>query len=179
MLEKVGASVPETTPTPEKLSGTLLPTPSAVVANVTPPLKFPAPVGANVIVTEAAPWGFSVRGRERLLMENPAPLKVACVMVRLVPPMFERLTVLVRLDPKLVFPKAIDAGFGESVPRVTPSPEAVRETIDCAFDPAKEIVMVGSLAAAGWNWTLNGALCPVVNVSGSVMPVTWNPEPNP
>src|ERR1019366_1601184 len=61
-LEGLGESVPGVTPAPEKLSTTLLFTPSAVVANVTLPLKFPAPVGANVIVTEAVAAACSVRG---------------------------------------------------------------------------------------------------------------------
>lgn len=33
--------------------------------------------------------------------------------------------------------------------------------------------------AAGWNWTLNGAVCPAATTSGKVTPVTWKPEPNP
>ena len=174
-----GESVPGATPTPEKLSTTLLFTPSAVIANVTLPLRFPAPVGANVIVTGAVAAACSVRGRARLLIENPAPLMIACVTVRSVPPLFERVTVLVWLDPTLVFPKAICEGLGESFPRMTPLPEADRETIGCAFGPSKEIVMVGSPESVGWYWTLKEAVCPDVNSSGVVMPVTWKPEPNP
>ncbi len=59
-----------------------------VVANVTLPLKFPVVVGANVMVAEVDVPGFSVSGRARALIENPAPLKVADVMARLVPPLF-------------------------------------------------------------------------------------------
>jgi len=127
-LEGLGASVPGVTPTPEKLSNTLLLTPSAVVANVTLPLKFPVPVGANVIVVEADVPAWTVSGSARLLIENPAPLIVACVMVRSVPPLFERVTALVWLDPIWVFPKATCEGFGESLPSVTAVAEADRET---------------------------------------------------
>jgi len=55
---------------------------------VTLPLKFPVPVGAKVIVVEVDVPAFSVSGRERLLIVNPAPLKVADVMMRSVPPLF-------------------------------------------------------------------------------------------
>ena len=88
----------------------------AVVANVTLPLKFPLPVGANVIVAEVAFPACSVSGRARLLIENPAPLSVAWVMVRSAPPLFERVTGLVWLDPTLMFPKVICEGLGESAP---------------------------------------------------------------
>ncbi len=83
-LEALGVSVPAVTPAPEKLSTTLLFTESEVVANVTLPLKFPIPVGANVIVVEVDVPAVNVSGRSRLLIENPAPLNVADVMVRLV-----------------------------------------------------------------------------------------------
>ena len=87
-LEGLGLRVPGVTPAPERLSTTLLFVWFAVVAKVTLPLKFPAPVGANVIAAEVDVPGFSVSGRARLLIENPAPLMVADVMVRLVPPLF-------------------------------------------------------------------------------------------
>lgn len=88
----------------------------AEVANVTLPLKFRLPVGANVIVADAAFPAFSVSGRARLLIENPAPLSVALVIVRAVPPLFESVTVLVWLEPTLVLPKVTCEGLGESVP---------------------------------------------------------------
>jgi len=117
-LEGLGESVPGATPSPEKGSTTVLFTWFAVVANVTLPLKFPLPVGAKVIVAEVASPAFSVSGRARLLIENPAPLSVALVMVRPVPPLFESVTVLVWLDPTLVFPKVTCEGLGKSVPAV-------------------------------------------------------------
>ena len=90
-----------------------------LVVNVALPLKVPAPGGANVIVAEAAFPACTVSGRTRLLIENPAPLSVACVMVRSAPPLFERLTALVWWPPTLVFPKAIGEGLGESFPFAT------------------------------------------------------------
>ena len=127
-LEGLGESVPGVTPAPERLSTTVLFVWFAVVVKVTLPLKFPAPVGANVIVAEVDVPGFSVSGRARLLIENPAPLMAADVMVRTVPPLFKRVTVLIWLAPTWMFPKATDEGLGESLPSVTAAAEADRET---------------------------------------------------
>lgn len=125
-LEGLGESAPGAIPSPEKGTTTVLLTWFAVVANVTLPLKLPLPVGANVIVADAVLPAFSVSGRARLLIENPAPLSVALVIVRAVPPLFESVTVLVWLDPTLVLPKVTCEGLGESVPAgaVLPDPEA-------------------------------------------------------
>jgi hypothetical protein len=74
----LGESTPEaTTPVPVKLSTIELFIPFEVVAIESLPLKFPPPVGANVIVAEAVFPTCKVSGRLRLLMENPAPLIVA------------------------------------------------------------------------------------------------------
>jgi hypothetical protein len=58
----------------------------AVVVNATLPLKFPDPVGANVMVAGAEAPAWSVIGRARLPSANPDPLNVAWVIVRSVPP---------------------------------------------------------------------------------------------
>ncbi len=87
-LAGLGLRVPGVIPVPERLSTTVLFVWFEVVAKVMPPLKLPTVVGANVMVTEVDVPGFSVSGTARLLIENPAPLKVADVMVRLVPPLF-------------------------------------------------------------------------------------------
>jgi hypothetical protein len=127
-LVGLAVSVPGVAPTPERLSTTLLFVFPAVVAKVTLPLKLPAPVGAKVIVTAAAFPACNVSGKARLLMANPAPLIVACEMVRSLPPLFVRVTVLVWFDPTLVFPKTTGEGLGESFPIVTASPETDSET---------------------------------------------------
>ena len=56
------------------------------------PLYAPVAGGANVTVTEAVAPGARVRGRDRLFMLKPAPLKVAWVMVTFVPPLLETTT---------------------------------------------------------------------------------------
>jgi hypothetical protein len=100
---------------------------SEVVSNVTLPLKSPLPVGANVMVAEVESPECRVSGRDRLLKENPAPLSVAWVTLRSLPPLFESVTELAWWDPTWMLPKAICEGFSESVPAATASPEADRE----------------------------------------------------
>jgi hypothetical protein len=146
---------------------------SALVANVTLPVKAPLVVGANAMIAdEACPAG-SVSGRLRLLIANPAPLNVAWVIVRSVPPLFERLMLLVLLEPTLTFPKATGEGVGESFPTETPFPDADMEAIGCSeVWSVKASVVDGAPGSAGWNWTLNETLCPAGNTVGSARPVT-------
>lgn len=92
MLEGFAVSCPGTTPVPETGKTTLL---EPLVAKVTLPVKLPLPVGANVTLSEAVPPACSVSGSERLLVENPAPLKVAWLTVISVPPELDRVTLLV------------------------------------------------------------------------------------
>lgn len=76
-LEGLGERIPGATPAPASLNTTLLTTPSAVVAKVILPVKFPVLGGAKVMVAEVDPPGWRVMGTARLLMVNPAPLNVA------------------------------------------------------------------------------------------------------
>jgi hypothetical protein len=66
-----------------------------VTAKVTLPVKLPFPVGANVTVAVLADPEGMVSGSARLLSEKPAPLSVACVMVKSIPPLFDSVTVVV------------------------------------------------------------------------------------
>lgn len=175
----MGLRVPGATPMPERFSTTVAFVWSAEVAKVTLPVKFPIPAGANVIVAELDVPDLIVSGRARLLIENPAPLIAADVMITSVPPLFESVTVVVWWLPTLAFPKSSGEGLGESFPSVTAVAEADREAYGCAFGPSKEIVMVGSPVAVGWNLTLKLAVCPAANVIGAAMPVIWKPELNP
>lgn len=119
--------------------------PDGLVANVTLPLKLPLPVGANVTLSDAVSPECNVSGKERLLVENPAPLKVAWLTVRSVPPELERVTLFALFDPALILPKATDDGDRDSCPGpvdvgVVDVPEAVSDTMTLEFDPNREIV---------------------------------------
>lgn len=48
-----------------------------MIANVTLPVKFPLPVGANVTVAVVEVPALTVIGNARFPRENPAPLSVA------------------------------------------------------------------------------------------------------
>lgn len=171
-LEAVGVRIPGATPAPARLNMTLLFKPAAVVAKVILPLKFPLLGGANVMVAEVAPPGWRVIGSGRLLRVKPAPLNVAEVRVRVVPPLFERATVLLCVDPATTLPKMICEGFGTSFPTVAPMPVVGRETMACEFGLSKEMVMVGSPRSVGWKTTPNEMAWPAASVAGKVRPVT-------
>ena len=91
-LVGVSLTCPGVTPVP--LRGSVTSPCAPVVANVTLPLKLPLLVGAKVTVAEVLFPACRVKGSVMLLMVNPAPLKVAWLMVRSAVPVFEIVTVL-------------------------------------------------------------------------------------
>ena len=95
-LEGLGESAPcaIAAPVPERFSTTLALTWFEVVAKVTLPVKLALAGGANVTVTCAESPGCRVRGRARLLMAKPAPLKVVWLTVRALAPLFDMVTVV-------------------------------------------------------------------------------------
>jgi hypothetical protein len=142
-LVGVAVNCPGATPVPEIGRTTSL---EESVANVTFPVKFPPEVGANATLSGALFPACRVSGRARLLIENPAPLKVAWLTMRSVPPVLDRVTLLVLLDPTLILPKATDVGVDESCPGggVVPpggveAPETVSDTSTSEFVPRREI----------------------------------------
>lgn len=166
-------------PVPER-SSTVVPfAPPDVVVKVTLALNAPVPVGAKVSVAEVVSPECRVIGRARLFMAKLAPLSVAWLMLRSLPPLFERITVLFWLDPTARLPKAIAVGFRESVAAAVASAETASEAKVCAFWSTKEIVTDGSPATAAWNLTVKDAACPAASTRGRVTPVTWKPEPTP
>src|ERR1700690_1006167 len=166
-------------PVPERSSIAVPFAPWEVVVKVTLPLKAPVPVGAKVSVAEIVSPGCKVRGTLRLLMAKLAPLSVAWLTVRSLPPLFERIAVLFWLDPTARLPNAIAEEFSESAPAATASAEAESEARVCAFWSTKEMLTDGSPGAAAWNLTLKDADCPAASTRGRVTPVTWKPEPTP
>src|SRR5579862_433657 len=153
---------------------------SEFVAKVTLPLKFAAEVGANVIETVVVAPPLMVRGRAMLPMENPAPLKVACVTWISAPPIFETTTGIVLLLPTVTFPKLADDGAKLSRPLVTAVPVALTDTTGVwELWVSNPIVIVGSPELTGENWTLKETDCPAATVSGMLTPVIWKPEPSP
>ena len=145
---------------------------SEVVAKVILPLKLPLPVGAKVTVAEVESPECKVSGRARLPREKPAPLRVAWVMLRSLPPVLERVTVAFLLEPTATLPKVTGDGAGERTPAVTACAVAESETTVFEFGSSKAIVTDGSPAPEGLKVTLKAAVCPAARTIGSVMPVT-------
>lgn len=74
-----------------------------------------------------------VRGRERPLIENPAPLVVACVMVTELAPVFVKVSERRLLLPTSTVPKLKLEGFGVSVPAPAPEPTPERFSTTLLF----------------------------------------------
>src|SRR5262249_2532160 len=64
----------------------------------------------------------SVVGRVRPLIVKPVPVRFACEIVTVVPPVFVSCSERLEFVPTWTLPKARLAGFAESVPGVTPVP---------------------------------------------------------
>lgn len=86
MLDGLPVKDPALTPVPESVTFALVP----VVEDDTEMLPDTAPefVGLKVMVKGRLWPAATVAGRFRPLIENPAPVAVACEIVRLVPPLF-------------------------------------------------------------------------------------------
>lgn len=150
-----------------------------LMANVTLPVKLPAVVGAKVTLSEAVPPACSVSGKARLLVVNPAPLKVAWLMVRSLPPELDRVTLLVWVAPILTLLNATDDGLSDNCPGVPVLPETVSDASISEFAPIKEMVRDRGPATLGLNCTLNGTLAPAPTISGAVIPRTCTSELEP
>ncbi len=101
----------------------------ALEVMLTPPLNAPLAAGEKSTLNDVLWPAVNVKGKDedRPFILNPVPLIVAAEIVRLDSPVFERVTVLVSLDPTLISPKGTDAGLAESFPGVTAVAEADRE----------------------------------------------------
>ena len=142
-------------------------------------LPFAAPALAGVKVTEKVTLWFAVseRGKVNPLTEKAAPVKFACEMLMVDPP------VLVSVSGKLVLlltctlPNARLVGLAASAPCVTPVPESGR--LKLGFAPS-EVILTLPVAAplvVGEKSTVNGVLWPAFNVNGKVSPLRLNPAP--
>ena len=115
--------------------------------------------------------GFNVVGNVSPLIENAAPVTLACEIVTEEPPVFVKVSERFAVPPTCTLPKARLEGFGLSVPGVTPVP--VRGMVrgePGAFDVIVKLAFAAP-AAEGANLTVNEVLWPAFNVSGRVRPI--------
>jgi hypothetical protein len=78
------------------------------------PLAEPLVVGVKTTLKFALCPGLRVSGRVKPLIWNPAPLAVACEMVKSDPPEFVNVSVLVALSPTFTLPKVRFKGLAPS-----------------------------------------------------------------
>jgi hypothetical protein len=118
-----------------------------------------------------------VTGSVSPLMLNPVPLALAAEIVRLVPPLFVKVSDRLELLPTVTLPNAKLVGLGVSVPCATPVPES--GMLRLGLLPL-EVTLTPPLTApldVGANVTVNEALWPAFNVTGTASPLILNPVP--
>jgi hypothetical protein len=143
----------------------------------TAPLADPLTVGLKVTVNEVLCPVAKVKGRDSPLKLNPVPLATAAEIVRLVPPVFVRVSDRLVLAPTWTLPNARAVGFGVNVPWVVPVPE--RTMLRLGFEPF-DVILTAPLAdplTVGLKVTVNEVLCPAAKVKGKESPLKLNPVP--
>src|SRR5271157_517796 len=123
-LVGLAVSVPCVTPVPE--SAMLKLGFESLEVMLTLPLAAPLVVGENSTVNDVLWPAVKVKGKDKPLKLNPAPLAVAAEIVRLDPPELVSVSDKVVLLPTWMFPKARLVGLAVSVPCVTPVPDSGR-----------------------------------------------------
>ena len=110
-------------------------------------------------------------GKVNPLMENPAPVTLACEIVTDDPPVLVSVSERFARLPTCTLPNARLAGFALNVPGVTPVPESGMVNVE--LDPLEVMVTLPltAPAAAGANFTVNEVVWFAFNVRGSVRPL--------
>src|SRR5271165_7696266 len=104
--------------------------PSEMIARVPP--TAPATVGAKVAVNDTLPPAVTVAGKVSPVIERPLPLRFACEIVTVDPPVFVSVSPKLALLPTCTLPNARMAGPGESVPAATPAPARLTTTVSAS-----------------------------------------------
>jgi hypothetical protein len=141
------------------------------------PLAGPETVGANVTVKVALCPAFKVRGAAMPLRVKPDPLTAACEIETLEPPEFVSVPDNDCVPPTVTVPKAKLDGFAAIAPAVIAFPD--NEIVSVGFDALEDMVTLplADPETVGANFTVKVALCPALNVTGAVMPLSVNPDP--
>ena len=150
----------------------------ALLVKVSVALAAPVVCGLNVTVNDALCPAGIVTGSDSPLRLNAPLLEPAPVTVTLAP-LAVRVPVAVPLLPTVTLPSASVVGATVSCPAAPPVPVPERGTTKVESD-ASEIIVTSPFTApveAGLNETLKVLLCPGVNVTGTVIPLTLNPAP--
>jgi hypothetical protein len=141
------------------------------------PVTLPAIVGANVTLNPVFCPAARVWGRGRSLILKPVPVTVALERVTVAVPVFFRITGIVLLPPRMMFPKLVLVGF-VLIRSVIPVPES-----DAVVKGLPRLsVFIETLpltlpVAAGANVALKVVVWPPARVSGKTSPLMLKPVP--
>lgn len=150
----------------------------ALLVKVSVALAAPVVCGLKVTVNDALCPAAIVTGSDRPLRLNAPLLEPAPVTVTLAP-LAVKVPVAVPLLPTATLPSASVVGATVSCPAAPPVPVPESGTTNVESD-ASEIMVTSPFTApadAGLNETVKVLLCPGVNVTGMVIPLTLNPAP--
>lgn len=155
--------------TPVPLNATAVGEVGALLTSEILPVALPAACGANCALKVVDAPGFMESGRLTVLVLNPVPVTLNCVMVSTPVPGLISCNVWVFGEPIVTLPKLTVAGVTVSA---ACTPVAVMATT--VLDPCEVLTVtlpVTVSAAFGANVRLRVAVCPAVKVIGVVMPL--------
>jgi hypothetical protein len=141
------------------------------------PLTAAALVGAKAVVKVTLWFAVSVRGKVKPLMEKTDPVKFACEMVIVDPPVLVSVSDKLALLPTCTLPKVRLVGFAVSAPCVTPVPESGRFMAASEALEVKATLPLELPAVWGAKATEKAVLWPAPSVSGKVKPPRVKPVP--
>ena len=155
--------------TPVPLNTTAVGEVGALLTSEILPVALPAACGANCALKVVDAPGFNESGRFTVLVVNPVPVTLNCVMVNTPVPVLLNCSVCVFGEPIVTLPKLTLAGVTVRA-ACTPVPLMGTTTLEpCAVVTVTFPVTVS--AAFGANVRLRVAVCPAVKVIGVVMPL--------
>jgi len=140
------------------------------------PLTLPVAVGANTTLNVVLFPAAIVVDALKPLMLNPVPETLACEIVTLALPPFDKLMGCELLFPVTTFPKPTEEGSAER-PATSPVPDS--DTVSGEFEALLETVKLPVTAPAepGLNWIWTVTLWPAAIEPDGSVPTTLKPEP--
>jgi len=140
------------------------------------PVVLLAAVGVNTALNVEALPGAIVNGVVKPLILNPVPVTLACEIVTLALPGFERVKVWELLVAMTTFPKLALAGLAASC-GCTPVPVSEMLVGEALAPFVTDTLPVTLPVDAGAKVTLNETLWPAASVNGVVIPLAAKPLP--
>jgi hypothetical protein len=150
---------------------------AALEVTVTLPLSLAAVAGSKLTLNVAPCPAPRVIGVAMPLTLNPEPLAATCEIVTLELPVFVMVSDVVCLVFTVTLPKLTVVALAPNSPGVTPVPDKVMPSVESEASDAIVTVPEALPEACGVNDTVKVVLCEAFKVSGTLMPLIWNPVP--